>query len=255
MGMLTPKTTSVNALPTPAKSDQELPQFTGEYFVPGKAPRRLEDDHLARYRLASCYVAGKEVLDIACGTGYGTKMLAAQGAKRVDGVDISPDLIKHALSFGCVPALSFYQGDICVYSREVQYDIITSFETIEHIASYDLALKNLHSLLKRGGSLHISTPNRLITSPYAKEFDTNLSNSFHSQEWTVSEFLSLIRKHGFSVEGSHVLGQRLRPYFRSRVFKGIYRRLFDPDNRASPAPRNYHWPYQPRYIYLIAEKE
>ena len=55
--------------------------FTGERMVPGRSPKRIEDDHLARYRFAIRYIRNKSGLDIACGTGYGqyTGMLIQKG--------------------------------------------------------------------------------------------------------------------------------------------------------------------------------
>lgn len=70
--------------------------FTGEFFIPGVTDDRIEADHLARYRFASRSAAGKDVLDIACGVGYGSELLMAAGAKSYTGVDINADEIAYA---------------------------------------------------------------------------------------------------------------------------------------------------------------
>jgi len=71
--------------------------FTGERMVPGISPKRIEDDHLARYRFATRYIHNKSVLNIACGTGYGTRMLLDGGTTYVDGADINAESISFAM--------------------------------------------------------------------------------------------------------------------------------------------------------------
>ena len=71
--------------------------FTGERLVPGKVDLELEVEHINRYIFASDLVKNKKVLDAACGTGYGTALLA-QSAERVFGIDISKEAISYAES-------------------------------------------------------------------------------------------------------------------------------------------------------------
>ena len=68
-------------------------EFTGEFLVPGQSPAHLEQDHLERYRFARGFADGRRVLDIACGAGYGSQMLAEAGAETVTGVDLNQDII------------------------------------------------------------------------------------------------------------------------------------------------------------------
>lgn len=56
--------------------------FTGERFVPGHSLPNMAADHFSRYEFAAGFVAGKRVVDIACGTGYGSALLAAAKADR-----------------------------------------------------------------------------------------------------------------------------------------------------------------------------
>ena len=151
--------------------------FTGEYFVPGQSSSRLEADHLARYQFASRFVGGKSVLDIACGVGYGSALLSEAGALRVDGVDINEDVIAHARGSYASEKTHFQCGDIYTFSSSSCYDIIVSFETIEHVDDYNKALANLSRLLCENGRLIISSPNRCITSPKARSWTTNLEKA------------------------------------------------------------------------------
>src|SRR5258708_99501 len=108
--------------------------FTGERWIPGQVDQRIEDDHLERYLFATRYSAGLRVLDIACGAGAGAHVLASRGgAASVDGVDISPEAISHAREHYHSPRITFQVGDIALYSPEQPFDLITCFETIEHV--------------------------------------------------------------------------------------------------------------------------
>src|SRR5689334_14566703 len=69
--------------------------FTGERFIPGTRGE-IWVEHWHRYHFAAHWAAGREVLDVACGEGYGTALLAARGAKRVTGVDLSAQAVAHA---------------------------------------------------------------------------------------------------------------------------------------------------------------
>ena len=73
---------------------------------------------MARYAFASAFAPGRRTLDIACGTGYGTKLLHDAGAESVCGVDISSDAIAHACKNFDVPGTRYVQADICSYGDE-----------------------------------------------------------------------------------------------------------------------------------------
>jgi len=93
----------------------------------------MEQDHLARYEFACTYARGKRVLDIACGTGYGTAHLADCGAVSVDGADLADDAVRYAQNRFHRPNTRFHRGDICLFQNGSPYDLIVSFETIEHV--------------------------------------------------------------------------------------------------------------------------
>lgn len=117
--------------------------------------------HLARYRFASSYVAGKEVLDIACGTGYGSRHLAEAGrAANVTGIDICPEAIQYARSRHCLPNTGYLVGSVTAIPLPVEsFDAVVSFETIEHVDEDVEAVAEYARVLRPGGLLICSTPN------------------------------------------------------------------------------------------------
>ncbi len=228
--------------------------FTGEYCVPGESGARIESDHFERYQFAAERAQGRTVLDLACGVGYAAPLLLEAGAKAYLGVDIKPDLVAYAGErYGSTEAI-FANGDVCTFGDSESYDLITCFETIEHVADYREALSNLYRVLRPGGQLLISSPNRPITSPLAQRLLDPPSNKFHTQEFTPAELVSELRRANFCVDDSGVFGQRRRLHFRNRKINGILRRLFgDPDECTSPKVRRL-FGFTPRYFVVVASK-
>src|SRR2546429_9906692 len=107
-------------------------KFTGERFIPG-LDGEIRYSHMHRYALAYPLVAGKDVLDIASGEGYGAALMA-HAARSVTGVDIDPESIKHAReTYESCGNLEFMVGaceSIPLSNQSV--DVVASFETIEH---------------------------------------------------------------------------------------------------------------------------
>ncbi|MBD2022389.1 class I SAM-dependent methyltransferase [Leptolyngbya sp. FACHB-36] len=142
-------------------------------------------DHLSRYALVSPFVKQKRVLDISCGSGYGTRYLALQGADQVVGVDVDAAAIQFASKFYQHPAASFIQSD----AHHVQslsdssFDVIVSFETIEHLDYPRDFLVELRRLLKPGGQLFISCPNDYRSAPGISEY--------HLHKFRLTEFRDL----------------------------------------------------------------
>ncbi len=225
-------------------------EFTGERFVPGQASISIEEDHLARYKFAQQFVQNKRVLDIACGTGYGSAMLMEAGAQSVAGVDISQEAVGFASSNHKDDNLTYQQGSIYDFRSEKPFDIITSFETIEHVDDYLLALSNLKNLLAPQGKLIISSPNRLITSPKCKSVDDS-PGGFHVREFTVDELKTSMQEKGFHVN-TDVYGQRLQPYLPTRFSRKLYDVFAKPKKKSSPEVTLLN-NKMPRYFILIAE--
>jgi 2-polyprenyl-3-methyl-5-hydroxy-6-metoxy-1,4-benzoquinol methylase len=132
--------------------------------------------HLDRYQFAAQRVTGKRVLDCACGTGYGTRIMReAGGASAVVGVDIERKAIEYANKNHRVDSTSFIcsSGDGLALPN-ASVDVVTSFETIEHVPDDVVLVEEFYRVLKPQGVLIISTPNQwpLADTPYhIREYD------------------------------------------------------------------------------------
>src|SRR5437667_8224416 len=113
------------------ENNRELP-WTGERFVPSCTGQLLYE-HLHRYAVAAALADGKRVLDVACGEGYGSNLLAATAAQ-VIGVDIASEVIAHARQAYRKENLIFREGScLNIPVEDHSIDLVVSFETIEHI--------------------------------------------------------------------------------------------------------------------------
>lgn len=233
---------------------QEI-NFTGEFFVPGKSGERIEADHMERYLFACKYVSNKTVLDIACGFGYGGPLIIKAGAIKYEGVDINKQLIDNANLIYGSEYVKYYQGDICSYNTNKLFDIITCFETIEHVNQYQNALLNIYKLLRKNGSLILSSPYRPVTSPNARHLSDKPSNHYHVQEFTVEELKNELIGVGFSVEDKNIFGQRnCFLNFRNKYLKNFVRFIFgDSSMKSSPKVSKIHHK-TPRYFIIVANK-
>ena len=226
-------------------------KFTGENFIPGLSEKRLKDDHLERYKFAALQIKGAKALDIACGPGYGSNLLIESGAVHVDAADISADMVAYARQTYPDPRIRFHVGDICTFRGDAPYDVITCFETIEHLPQYREAIANLFTLLKPGGKLFISSPNRIITTPEARSVEDKPRNSFHTQEFTVDELRVLLEDRGFKIAPNAIYGQRFQRHFKSGLLRKLYRMAFKPETLSDPAllPLGR---LAPRYFLIVA---
>jgi SAM-dependent methyltransferase len=235
-------------------SEKATLEFTGEFFVPGKSGERIEADHTERYRFASTYAANRSVLDIACGAGYSAPLFIRAGAARYAGVDLNEKLIAYATETYGAENVRFAVGNICTFGSGASYDLIACFETIEHVSDYRAALQNLFVLLKPGGTLLISSPNRPVTSPKAKSLGDKPSNEFHVQEFIPSELISALQAAGFAVSPEGVYGQRPRRLHTSWLMRKIARLIRgNPDKTASAAVARVT-ELVPRYFIIVAKK-
>lgn len=186
------------------------PMFTGERMVLGQASSVDEADHLARYRFAAEVARGCRVLDIACGTGYSAPMFLDAGAVSVVGVDVEHEAVRHAASTYGGPDARFEVGDIVTFGAGQSFDLITCFETIEHVPDARAALLNLRGLLAPGGRLLVSSPNRILTSPFVRTLEGKPRNDFHVREFVPTELRALMEGAGLSVSPT-LYGQRVQP--------------------------------------------
>lgn len=166
----------------------ELP-FTGERFVPSERGR-IAYEHYHRYATCLDAANGKVVLDVASGEGYGAALLAGS-AKRVIGVEIDQVSVRHARNaYGDLPNLSFVVSDCrSMPLKSKSVDLITSFETIEHIERQDEMIREFVRLLRPNGLLIVSSPDRTIYSE-----KTGYKNPFHVHELVHGQFVRLFQK-------------------------------------------------------------
>lgn len=148
------------------------------------------NEHLHRYAMALELAAGKKVLDIACGEGYGTALLATVAAE-VCGVDIDADTVRHAADKYKATNLSFTAGRAdAIPCKDQKFDVVVSFETIEHHDRHDAMMQEIKRVLKPGGILIISSPDKQYYSDA-----TGYKNPFHIKELYKDEFENLVRKY------------------------------------------------------------
>lgn len=134
--------------------------FTGERAMPlaTNMPENIMREHWARYRYVAPMVAGKRILDVACGAGYGSDLLA-EAAQFVAGGDISAETVAYCQAHYRRDNQKFEVMDI----RDIPYpdksfDMVVSFETIEHVVEGEQFLQEITRLLADDGMLVMSTP-------------------------------------------------------------------------------------------------
>ncbi len=159
-------------------------EFTGERVIPGLVDPNLLNEHLARYRFAARYAQGNAVLDAGCGSGYGTRELVH--AASVTAMDIAHDALLHAAASYGRAGLRFTQGSLeALPFAEASFDLVLAFEVIEHLTNWAGMLREARRVLKPGGVLLVSTPNK---SYYAESRGTSGPNPFHTHEFDYEEF-------------------------------------------------------------------
>ena len=176
-----------------AKEAPDFPmEFTGERLT-SAAVGQVQFEHLHRYFFARTFCAKKDVLDVASGEGYGSAYLAHR-AKSVIGVEINPDCVNHAVATYARPNLTYQVGDARRLDfPNASFDVVVSFETVEHIFEQEEFVKEVKRVLRPEGLFLLSTPNRDVYSPLS-----GLVNEFHVKELKREELEALLRPH-FSV--------------------------------------------------------
>ena len=162
-----------------------LPELLEAAEVTGQETRRL---HFERYEFAAQHVGAGRLLDIACGVGYGTKLLVTRARYPVTaiGVDISPEAIEYARSRYAGENIQYRVGDALTFSDREGFDTIVSLETIEHVDDHRGFVTKLIALLRPGGVLIASVP----TTPSVD------ANPHHRHDFTERSFRRLFEKAG-----------------------------------------------------------
>ena len=163
-------------------------EFTGERYTP-ECPREMLYEHFARYAMALEFVAGKRVLDCACGEGYGSALLAER-AKSVLGLDCSARAVAHARTRYQKENLRFDVADAAALTLDACVDVVVSFETLEHLAAQDAMLAGFKRALTANGLLLLSSPDKLNYSDIP-----GYQNEFHIKELYRAELETLLARH------------------------------------------------------------
>jgi 2-polyprenyl-3-methyl-5-hydroxy-6-metoxy-1,4-benzoquinol methylase len=186
-----------------------MPQEQGypERIVPARTEPGIVSIHLKRYEFAAPVCTGGQILDAACGVGYGSAYLADVAA-RVVGVDVDPEAIAYATTHYGRPGVEFVVGDVSALPFPPDsFDAACSFETIEHVTGPETVLGELARVVRPGGAVIVSTPNAPRTTRAPR-------NPFHRTEWSAADFAELLR--GFFPDVT-LYGQRRRQTRAHRV--------------------------------------
>lgn len=176
--------------------------------------------HLIRYDFAKEFCKGKIVLDAACGVGYGSHHIGKL-AKEVIGVDISEKAIAYAKEH-------YQKGNISFKVMDVQqlefsgrkFDVVCSFETIEHIGDPRYFLIQVKRVLKEDGVL-------LVSTPYVKRTTENPKNPYHTTEFCRADFEKLLKGffHKVEIYGERRIQSSLHYYLQKIDFLNIRSKL------------------------------
>lgn len=133
-------------------------EFTGERML-NHPDSMMYKTSIARYRFVENFIKDKSVLDMACGSGYGSRHLA-EIAGSVVGADVDQDTIDHCRQKYAKSNLEFklVEKDCTVNNFLNKFDIIVSFETIEHTDRHEFFLNNLKAYAKENGTIILSLP-------------------------------------------------------------------------------------------------
>jgi SAM-dependent methyltransferase len=170
-------------------------ELTGERTLPDvPAENYWFQRHVAVYRWIADRCAGLHVVDMACGEGYGTDLLAGRAAS-VTGVDANPEAHEHARLKYTRPGVRFVRDLVENYDEPC--DAVVFLQTIEHVERPEEVLDHFRGMLKPGGTAYVSTPNVLTLAPPGAE---RSDNPWHLREYRVGEFRELCEGSFESVE-------------------------------------------------------
>ncbi len=145
--------------------------------------------HLVVYEWIAEQVRGLRVIDMACGEGYGTDVLARLAAGAV-GVDANPEAHEHARLRYRRRNLRFERDLVDTFTEEA--DAVVFLQTIEHLQDPGAVLAHFRSLVGAGGCVYVSTPNVLTLAPKGAP---RSGNPWHVHEYRRAEFERLCREH------------------------------------------------------------
>jgi SAM-dependent methyltransferase len=180
--------------PTSNTSDSGLP-LTGERTIPGlDIENYWFRRHEVVYQRLAHRCAGRDVLEAGFGEGYGADLLA-DVARSVTGVDYDESAVAHVRAR--YPRVAVHQGNLASLPLpDESVDVVVNFQVIEHLWDQPQFVAECRRVLRPGGLLMMSTPNRITFTP---DSDTPL-NPFHTRELNAAELTELLTDGGFALE-------------------------------------------------------
>jgi len=168
--------------------------LTGERTVPGLAEENYWfRRHEVVYRHCAPMCAGQDVLEAGCGEGYGAALLAST-AHRVVAVDYDSTTVAHVRSR--YPSVEAVEGNLAALPLpDASVSVVVNFQVIEHLWDQPHFVAECSRVLRPGGTLMVSTPNRITFTPGS---DTPV-NPFHTRELNAAELTELLTEGGFEV--------------------------------------------------------
>lgn len=178
--------------------------FTGEFLVPGDSQFSVDlVQHLVPYLFCAERVTGARVVEIGCGAGYGAYHLAGS-AREVHAYDRNLKAIAWARSHYHRPNLIYRVEGVDPDPEPGGYMVACAFQVLEHLPLADLFLERLLKLLREGGTLYLTTPNRLTSAG---------ENIYHVREYEPEELAQFLMRHFHSVELLGITGgEKFRAY-------------------------------------------
>src|SRR5262245_7458899 len=158
-----------------------IPDQVAPDEVTGQATLKL---HLQRYEFAAEHLKPGRLLDIACGVGYGTQLMAekASGVSEAIGVDLAEEAVDYARQHYASGRIQFQRHDAMTFADARGFDSVVSVETLEHVPDPICLIHHLVGLVRPGGVLIASVP----TTP---SMDVN---PYHLHDFTESSFCSMV---------------------------------------------------------------
>ncbi len=189
----------VDAASSSGPADADALPLTGERTVPGiPSENYWFRRHEAAYEHLVAEVTAARVLEVGSGEGYGTAVLAGV-AQFVLGVDYDSAAVAHARAH--YRAARFVRGNLAALPvRSGSVDVVATLQVIEHVWDHPQFVRECVRVLRPGGRLFVTTPNRLTFSP-GRETPVN---PFHTKEFTATELTGLLSACGLVVDA--VLG-------------------------------------------------
>ncbi len=157
---------------------------TGERILPFHIKSKEEFLSYLRHVFAYEYAEEKiphnsKILEVGFGDGYGTEMLNnSSKIKKIIGIDIDSETVAHAKSHHKKCDFREYDG-VKIPFKDNTFDAVVSFQVIEHVKDVQNYLKEIKRVLKKGGRVFITTPNR----NYRLGKNEKPWNPFHLREY------------------------------------------------------------------------